>query len=558
MYQCIFWVVSLILLIVGFTVGLVMLFRGVDANDHCSWCHYLSCIPTLRWSCNTQPLSCLVLGKVTYNGHETNEFIPQRTSAYISQHDLHIAEMTVRETLAFSASCQGIGARYDMMAELSRREKEANIKTDPDLDVFLKILRLDVCADTMVGDDMFRGISGGQKQQSHQSFILSSDYVLVEYDTGEMLVGSAGALFMDEISTGLDSSTTFQIVNTIRQSAHILQGIVVISLLQPAPETYDLFDDIILLSEGQIVYQGPREHVLDFFQYMGFKCPERKGVVDYLQRKEKAMKFSHSMKTEQKDIPTPVLQWRQKAYDLMFMIVNQRVLLLNLYGQVDELVYFASLKQQYEIVVHHYIQVLMIPDLHLSIPVTSVVFKFALLYFYDAHSMTGPGYYWSKLQKLTNPNGSSRVFFSVEGMTLVFVELDQATSDPEGSATRKIMEDADKLVSCLVNKGGGNVGNALTCVAHLGLNPRLNLKSRLTLLMDFLYSGLKALEVQAKSKYGRGISENAEDSLVPIVHIEEDMFVLVDDVLPLLERAALEPLPPKDDKGPQNRKKDCR
>lgn len=117
----------------------------------------------------------------------------------------------------------------------------------------------------------------------NESFILSSDYVLVEYDTGEMLVGSAGALFMDEISTGLDSSTTFQIVNTIRQSAHILQGIVVISLLQPAPETYDLFDDIILLSEGQIVYQGPREHVLDFFQYMGFKCPERKGVADYLQ-----------------------------------------------------------------------------------------------------------------------------------------------------------------------------------------------------------------------------------------------------------------------------------
>ncbi|KAH7843821.1 hypothetical protein Vadar_021108 [Vaccinium darrowii] len=59
MYQCILWIVSLILLIVGFTVGLVMLFRGVDANDHCKWCHYLSCIPTSRWSCNTQPVSCM-------------------------------------------------------------------------------------------------------------------------------------------------------------------------------------------------------------------------------------------------------------------------------------------------------------------------------------------------------------------------------------------------------------------------------------------------------------------------------------------------------------------
>ena len=100
---------------------------------------------------------------------------------------------------------------------------------------------------------------------------------------GEMLVGPAKALFMDEISTGLDSSTTYQIVNCLKQSNHILNGTAVISLLQPAPETYNLFDDIILLSDGQIVYQGPREQVLDFFEHMGFRCPERKGVADFLQ-----------------------------------------------------------------------------------------------------------------------------------------------------------------------------------------------------------------------------------------------------------------------------------
>jgi ABC-type multidrug transport system ATPase subunit len=98
-----------------------------------------------------------------------------------------------------------------------------------------------------------------------------------------MLVGPAKALFMDEISTGLDSSTTYQIVNSLRQSVHILGGTALIALLQPAPETYDLFDDIMLLSEGKIVYQGPRENVLEFFESMGFKCPERKGVADFLQ-----------------------------------------------------------------------------------------------------------------------------------------------------------------------------------------------------------------------------------------------------------------------------------
>ncbi|KAK0598158.1 hypothetical protein LWI29_032143 [Acer saccharum] len=227
-----------------------------------------------------------VSGGVTYNGHDMHEFVPQRTAAYISQHDVHIGELTVRETLAFSARCQGVGSRYEMLAELSRREKAANIKPDLDIDVFmkaaategqeanvvtdyiLKILGLEVCADTMVGDEMLRGISGGQRKR---------------VTTGEMLVGPSNALFMDEISTGLDSSTTFQIVNSLRQYVHILNGTALISLLQPTPETYNLFDDIILLSDGQIVYQGPREQVLDFFEYMGFKCPERKGVADFLQ-----------------------------------------------------------------------------------------------------------------------------------------------------------------------------------------------------------------------------------------------------------------------------------
>ncbi|KAK0596144.1 hypothetical protein LWI29_013201 [Acer saccharum] len=241
-----------------------------------------------------------VSGGVTYNGHGMHEFVPQRTAAYISQHDVHMGEMTVRETLAFSARCQGVGSRYEMLAELSRREKAANIKPDLDIDVFmkaaategqeanvvtdyiLKILGLEVCADTIVGDEMLRGISGGQRKR---------------VTTGEMLVGPAKALFMDDISTGLDSSTTFQIVNSLKQYVHILNGTALISLLQPAPETYNLFDDIILLSDGQIVYQGPREQVLDFFEYMGFKCPERKGVADFLQevtsRKDQQQYWAH-------------------------------------------------------------------------------------------------------------------------------------------------------------------------------------------------------------------------------------------------------------------------
>lgn len=98
-----------------------------------------------------------------------------------------------------------------------------------------------------------------------------------------MIVGPTKTLFMDEISTGLDSSTTYQIVKCLQQIAHLTQASILMSLLQPAPETFELFDDVILLSEGQIVYQGSRQHVVQFFESCGFRCPERKGVADFLQ-----------------------------------------------------------------------------------------------------------------------------------------------------------------------------------------------------------------------------------------------------------------------------------
>ena len=125
----------------------------------------------------------------------------------------------------------------------------------------MQILGLEVCADTIVGNAMLRGISGGQRKHvttgkinlisilKPNKMIICVNFNNYKFlNAGEMLVEPANALLMDEISTGLDSSTTYQILNSLKQCVHILKGIAVISLLQPAPETYNLFYDIILLS----------------------------------------------------------------------------------------------------------------------------------------------------------------------------------------------------------------------------------------------------------------------------------------------------------------------
>jgi hypothetical protein len=49
---------------------------------------------------------------VTFNGHTHDEFVPQKTAMYVSQNDLHNGELTVRETLDFSARMHGVGTQY--------------------------------------------------------------------------------------------------------------------------------------------------------------------------------------------------------------------------------------------------------------------------------------------------------------------------------------------------------------------------------------------------------------------------------------------------------------
>ena len=142
------------------------------------------------------------------------------------------------------------------------------------------------CKDTYVGDDVIRGVSGGQKKR---------------VTVGEMLVCPRPVKIMDSVTNGLDSATAYDIIRTFRDMSHILGMTFLCSLLQPPPEVFNLFDEVMLLSEGQIIYhgkslcfmstlqitksiyQGPREEVLPYFEHLGYFCPNSVDVADFLQ-----------------------------------------------------------------------------------------------------------------------------------------------------------------------------------------------------------------------------------------------------------------------------------
>ncbi|POM65964.1 ABC Superfamily, partial [Phytophthora palmivora] len=134
-------------------------------------------------------------------------------------------------------------------------------------DVVIQQLGLESCQNTIVGDAMHRGVSGGERKR---------------VTTGEMAFGNKYVMMMDEISTGLDSAATFDIITTQRSIAKKFRKTVVISLLQPSPEVFALFNDVMILNAGHLMYHGPCEEALGYFEGLGLQCPPSRDVADFL------------------------------------------------------------------------------------------------------------------------------------------------------------------------------------------------------------------------------------------------------------------------------------
>ena len=168
---------------------------------------------------------------------------------YVTQEDILQEEMTVRET--FESYCT--------LRNLKNKKEVAQQIIDK--------LKLNKCSETQVGGSLLRGISGGEKKRT---------------SIGVELVSSPSLLFLDEPTTGLDSNTAFEVMK-VMSDIKIKDQMTVISVLhQPSNEILNLFDKVIILCDGMIVFDGNPSSINQRIKDLGFQMPKFSNGVEYL------------------------------------------------------------------------------------------------------------------------------------------------------------------------------------------------------------------------------------------------------------------------------------
>ncbi|KAF9467409.1 P-loop containing nucleoside triphosphate hydrolase protein [Collybia nuda] len=174
-----------------------------------------------------------VSGTVLYND---SPFLSSVKNAYVTQMDLLLPTLTVRETLMYAASL-----RLSSSTAMERR----NLVEEIILELGLK-----ECANTMVGDGgAYRGCSGGERRR---------------VSLGVQMLGNPSVLFCDEPTTGLDATSAYQLMSMLKSLASKGRAIIC-TIHQPRHDIFFLFDHILLLSQGRAVYSGPTEQAVGWF-----------------------------------------------------------------------------------------------------------------------------------------------------------------------------------------------------------------------------------------------------------------------------------------------------
>ncbi|NXK11818.1 ABCG2 protein, partial [Herpetotheres cachinnans] len=174
------------------------------------------------------------------------------TSGYVVQDDVVMGTLTVRENLKFSAA---------LRLPKSVKEQEKNERVNQ----IIKELGLSKVADSKVGTQFTRGVSGGERKRTN---------------IGMELITDPAILFLDEPTTGLDASTANAVLLLLKRMAK--QGkTIIFSIHQPRYSIFRLFDNLTLLAAGRMLYHGPAQHAIEYFQSIGYECEPYNNPADF-------------------------------------------------------------------------------------------------------------------------------------------------------------------------------------------------------------------------------------------------------------------------------------
>ncbi|CAB5150118.1 P-loop containing nucleoside triphosphate hydrolase protein [Rhizophagus irregularis] len=177
-------------------------------------------------------------------------------STYVTQDDSLMGVLTVRENIKFAAD-------LCFPASFSRLEKYAHVQN------IIREFGLERVADNKIGTLFVRGINSGEKRRC----AIASQVITLPK-----------VIFLDEPTTGLDSAAAYNVMSAIVSMAKKHELTVVASIHQPSPETYALFDKLLLLGHGKTLYFGERDNALTYFEKLGFPCPPYNNPADHYLR----------------------------------------------------------------------------------------------------------------------------------------------------------------------------------------------------------------------------------------------------------------------------------
>jgi ABC-type multidrug transport system ATPase subunit len=167
--------------------------------------------------------------------------------------------LTVSETLIFHASLQ--------LSSSLAREGHGKSKLMQQVNRIIWLLGLKSCEHTRVGNDEFKGISGGEKRR---------------LSIGIQLLINPSVCLLDEPTTGLDAFTAHHVVETLQNLSHDGHRTVIISIHQPRYDIFRLIDEIILLSRGRQIWAGSTQDMLRHLDQIGHPCPHHMNPADYI------------------------------------------------------------------------------------------------------------------------------------------------------------------------------------------------------------------------------------------------------------------------------------